>query len=263
MHYQHILHCFFPLICHLLESWQIAAKRWKTKQCSSITYIEKQQKKEKSGDKQILNRNIEASADCVCMECIFVWASSSSWHTRRHYKGSLTSPWKWLAAPLSSLKDPYTTCCLKRARSISRGCTHPGHRLFKLPPSVRGLGALKSGANQGRLLQQAKCLNSANTWVLLFKSLYIWFTSFILYVICDYCLCFRTNVGEYFCTKDDNKELTFSPDVQVKLKAVESCDVRVGRFDILHSVLQEKWTDLMLKRNLSVKQSLTYSIQRF
>lgn len=182
-----------------------------------------------------------------------MWASSSSWHTRRHYKGSLTSPWKWLAAPLPSLKNLYTTRCLKRARSISRGCTHPGHRLFKLPPSVRGLGALKSGANQGRLLQQAKCLNSANTWVLFFKSLYKWFTFFILYVICDYCLCFRTDVGEYFSTKYDNKELTFSPGFQVKLKAVESCDVRVGRFDILHSVLQEKWTDLMLKRNPSVK----------
>lgn len=25
-------------------------------------------------------------------------------------------------------------------------------------------------------------------------------------------------MGEYFCTKYDNKELTFSPDVQVKLK---------------------------------------------
>lgn len=166
---------FFPLICHLLGSWQIAAKRWKRKQCSSITYKEKQQKNEKSSDKQILNRNIEAAAD-------FVWASSSSWHTRRHYKGSLTLPRKWLAAPLPSLNDLYITRCLKRARSISRGCTHPGHRLFKLPPSVRGLGALKSGANQGRLLQQAKCLISANTWLLFFKYLYIWFTLF--YSLC-------------------------------------------------------------------------------
>lgn len=61
---------------------------------------------------------------------------------------------------------------------------------------------------------------------------------FILYDICDYCLCFRTDVGEYFSTKYDNKESYKS--FQVKLKAVESCDVRVGRFDILHSVLQEK-----------------------
>ncbi|KAK0144708.1 Afadin [Merluccius polli] len=52
--------------------------------------------------------------------------------------------------PLPSLQDLYSTRCLRKARSILKDSSHPGHRVFQLLPSGRRFRMLKTQTNRIR-----------------------------------------------------------------------------------------------------------------
>ena len=58
-----------------------------------------------------------------------------------------TAP-KVIGCPLLSLEDVYNRHCLRRAHSILRDSSHPGHNLFELLPSGRRYRAIRSKTNR-------------------------------------------------------------------------------------------------------------------
>lgn len=62
---------------------------------------------------------------------------------------------QWSSNTVPSLQDLYSTRCLRRARSILRDSTHPGHRVLQRLPSGRRFRVLKARTNRLRqFLQQ-------------------------------------------------------------------------------------------------------------
>jgi len=82
--------------------------------------------------------------------CISVWFSSCTMAHKNTLQRVINTAQKIIGHPLPSLKDLYSTGCLRRARSILRDSTHPGHRVFQLLPSGRRFRVLKTQTNRPR-----------------------------------------------------------------------------------------------------------------
>uniref|UniRef100_A0AAX7T1V1 Alkylated DNA repair protein AlkB homologue 8 N-terminal domain-containing protein n=1 Tax=Astatotilapia calliptera TaxID=8154 RepID=A0AAX7T1V1_ASTCA len=98
--------------------------------------------------KELLTVFYRCSIESVLTYCIGVWFSSCTTAHRKALQRVINMAQKIIGHPLPSLKDLYSTRCLKRARSILRDCTHPGHRVFKLLPSGRRFRLLRSRTNR-------------------------------------------------------------------------------------------------------------------
>uniref|UniRef100_A0A669E0D3 Reverse transcriptase domain-containing protein n=1 Tax=Oreochromis niloticus TaxID=8128 RepID=A0A669E0D3_ORENI len=98
--------------------------------------------------KELLTVFYRCSIESVLTYCIGVWFSSCTTAHRKALQRVINMAQKITGHPLPSLKDLYSTRCLKRARSILRDCTHPGHRVFKLLPSGRRFRLLRSRTNR-------------------------------------------------------------------------------------------------------------------
>ncbi|XP_063343376.2 uncharacterized protein LOC134636998 [Pelmatolapia mariae] len=115
--------------------------------------------------KELLTVFYRCSIESVLTYCICVWFSSCTTAHKKALQRLINMAQKIVGHPLPSLKDLYSTRCLKRARSILRDCTHPGHRVFKLLPAGRRFRLLRSGTNRLKdsFYNRATALINANS----------------------------------------------------------------------------------------------------
>lgn len=100
--------------------------------------------------------------------------------------------------PLPSLKDLYKAHCLKRARSILKNKTHPGHQVFELLPTGRRFRVLESQTNRLR--------NSFYSRVIaLLNAKWLWFVFYPFFI----CILLQapgwdvTTISLHYCKKYD------------------------------------------------------------
>uniref|UniRef100_A0AAQ6IK40 Alkylated DNA repair protein AlkB homologue 8 N-terminal domain-containing protein n=1 Tax=Anabas testudineus TaxID=64144 RepID=A0AAQ6IK40_ANATE len=100
--------------------------------------------------RELLVAFYRCSIESVLTYCISVWFSSCTMAQKKVLQRVINTAQKIIGHPLPSLKDLYSTRCLRRARNILKDCTHPGHRVFKWLPSGKRLRVLRSRTNRLR-----------------------------------------------------------------------------------------------------------------
>ena len=79
---------------------------------------------------------------------ISLWFASCTAAERKALQRVIKTAQKVIGCPLLSLEDVYNRHCLRRAHSILRDSSHPGHNLFELLPSGRRYRAIRSKTNR-------------------------------------------------------------------------------------------------------------------
>lgn len=94
--------------------------------------------------RELLLSFYHCSVESVLSCGISLWFSSCTAAERKQLQRVITTAQRLTGCPLPSLEVIYNTRCLRRARSIIRDTSHPGHQLFELLPSGKRFRTLRS-----------------------------------------------------------------------------------------------------------------------
>lgn len=101
-------------------------------------------------EKKLLTVFYRCSVERVLTYCISVWFSSCTTAHKKAIQTVINTAQKITGHYLPSLEDLYSIRCLRRAYTIIKDSTHPGHRMFELLPLGKCYRQLKTKTNRLR-----------------------------------------------------------------------------------------------------------------
>ena len=103
------------------------------------------------------------SIESILTYCICVWFSSCTAAERNALQRVVKMAQKIIGCPLPSLEDLYSSRCLRKAHSILRDPSHPGHAHFVLLPSGKRYRVLKTQTTRLRNSLYPRAIIALNT----------------------------------------------------------------------------------------------------
>ena len=97
---------------------------------------------------ELLMSFYRCTVESVLSYGVSLWFSSCTEAERKALQRVINTAQKIIGCPLPSLEDIYNMRCLRRAHSILRDPSHPGHHLFELLPSGRPFRTIKAKTNR-------------------------------------------------------------------------------------------------------------------
>ena len=94
--------------------------------------------------------NFSSTIESILSHCMIVWYSSCTVSERKDLHRVVKVAGRIIGTDLPSLDSVYTSRLKKKASSISRDATHPGHCLFDLLPSGKRYRAIRTKTNRLR-----------------------------------------------------------------------------------------------------------------
>ncbi|KAK0143197.1 hypothetical protein N1851_018690 [Merluccius polli] len=112
-----------------------------------------------------LNSNLlltfyRSSIESLLTYCITVWYGSCTVADRERLQRVVKAAQKIIGCPLHSLMDIYTSCCLSRAKTITKDSSHPG---FDLLPSGRRYRCIRTKTNRFKNSFFPKAITTLNS----------------------------------------------------------------------------------------------------
>uniref|UniRef100_A0A1A8GH13 Reverse transcriptase domain-containing protein n=1 Tax=Nothobranchius korthausae TaxID=1143690 RepID=A0A1A8GH13_9TELE len=93
---------------------------------------------------RILTTFYRGTIESILSSCITAWFGNCAISDRKTLQRIVRTAEKIIGVSLPSIKDIYTTRCIRKATSIVADCTHPFHTLFTLLPSEKRYRSIRA-----------------------------------------------------------------------------------------------------------------------
>ncbi len=115
---------------------------------------------------------------------ISLWFARCTAAERKALQRVINTAQNVIGCPLLCLEDIYKTRCLRRAHSITRDSSHPGHHLLELLPSGRRFKTIKAKTNWKKIRLKNSfypktviALNVVQNWTLELSNIWLQYTA--------------------------------------------------------------------------------------